>query len=433
MGTNRKLLLGSAISVFVRLVGGLSAFLLSLFLARYLGATESGVFFFALSLVMVLSVSARIGTDLTVLRFTSIQFGNGDVVGTLDTLRRCLILAGISSTFVAVALYFVSGTIETYTELSSNLSETLRAMSPGLIGLSMLSLIAMGLQGMRKIVFSVFVLNIALNAFVILGVAVRNAASPVTVGYIFSIGTMLTAALGWYLLPAATSRVEPEVDSNERLEASNLEIGNQQILNSCIPLWGVDVLSQLSRWSAQLISGFWIASNELSQLATAQRTALLIGFILAAVNTVLAPKFASFFHSGQSDQLARLSKKSCQLLALISLPLFLAMMIFPSQIMGLFGSDFRGGAGALQILAIAQFVNVCTGSVGYLLSMTGHERDLRRATLIGSVVAIVVSLILIPRLGLIGAAMATAIASILQNLLMTVSVKQRLGFWLVSP
>ncbi len=37
----------------------------------------------------------------------------------------------------------------------------------------------------------------------------------------------------------------------------------------------------------------------------------------------------------------------------------------------------------LRVLAMGQFVNVLTGTVAKLLSMTGHERDLRKLALFG--------------------------------------------------
>ena len=45
--------------------------------------------------------------------------------------------------------------------------------------------------------------------------------------------------------------------------------------------------------------------------------------------------------------------------------------------MSLFGPEFRAGGPVLTILAAGQYVNVLTGSVGYLLMMTGNERLVR--------------------------------------------------------
>jgi len=72
------------------------------------------------------------------------------------------------------------------------------------------------------------------------------------------------------------------------------------------------------------------------------------------------------------------------------------------------------------ILSIGQFINVVTGSVGYLLIMCGCERLVRNNQLFCTVVVISLNLILIPGMGAMGAAIATAITLALQNLISVV-------------
>lgn len=58
----------------------------------------------------------------------------------------------------------------------------------------------------------------------------------------------------------------------------------------------------------------------------------------------------------------------------LAVPVLAFMVFFPEFLMGLFGEEYKVAAPLLQILAIGQFINVITGSVGYLLNMTGHEK-----------------------------------------------------------
>lgn len=95
--------------------------------------------------------------------------------------------------------------------------------------------------------------------------------------------------------------------------------------------------------------------------------------------------------------------------------------------MWLFGEQFKSGANLLRIFALGQFVNVVTGCVGYLLSMSGHERDLRNVFFISGPMAIILALVLTPLYGVTGASVATAIALASQNLLAVGMVERRLG------
>jgi O-antigen/teichoic acid export membrane protein len=98
-------------------------------------------------------------------------------------------------------------------------------------------------------------------------------------------------------------------------------------------------------------------------------------------------------------------------------PLLALMMIFPSSILSLFGPDFEAGALLLRVLSIGQFINVAAGSVGYLLIMTGHERLLSLNITLATIINLWLCLWLIPKMGPLGAAIATAVPLAFLNLL----------------
>ena len=104
-------------------------------------------------------------------------------------------------------------------------------------------------------------------------------------------------------------------------------------------------------------------------------------------------------------------------------------MLFPGWIMGLFGDGYEQGALLLSIMAVGQFINVATGSVGYLLNMSGHERDFRRVTFFAGPLTVILSVLLIQHYGVLGAAIATAVGLSVQNLGALLMVRKRLGFW----
>ena len=70
----------------------------------------------------------------------------------------------------------------------------------------------------------------------------------------------------------------------------------------------------------------------------------------------------------------------------------IAMVLFSGVIMRFFGAGFESGAGLLVIIAVGQLINVATGSVSFLLNMTGHERDMRNVTMLSGPVTIVCAL-----------------------------------------
>ena len=95
--------------------------------------------------------------------------------------------------------------------------------------------------------------------------------------------------------------------------------------------------------------------------------------------------------------------------------------------MGLFGPEFTNYGMVLVILSLGQSVNVFAGSVGHMLVMSGNESLMRLSVAGAMVVNIIISFILIPRLGVIGAAIAVAISLSFQNILASWFVYKRLS------
>jgi O-antigen/teichoic acid export membrane protein len=240
---------------------------------------------------------------------------------------------------------------------------------------------------------------------------------PTTVGWLFVLACGLTWILGaiWW-------------SKRPNTEATAARIDRGEILASCMPLLGIAILVQVTFWASQIILGVWASSSEIAIFNAAQRTAMLISLVLAAVNSIAAPKFAELYRLNQYDSLRRTSYHVTRLMISFALFPLALMLFFPQHVLQLFGPEFSAGATGMRILAVAQFINVATGSVSFLLSMTGHEKLLRRNVFISAVLTIALGLGLIPGYGLTGAAIATAVGIATNNLLGMWQVRRIHGF-----
>lgn len=408
---NRDLLISSAFAFVVRILGALSGFAATFFIARHLGAAESGYYFLAFSVVIVASAFSRVGLDNTVLRFA----GGSPELAVNTTLKSVLLILLVSS-LSAVVLYFCAPYFATQLFSKPELASVLQYMSIGVVGLSALTISAMALQGLRRVSASIFILNIAANLLLIASLFVISDVSAVQLAGVYALSSVLVGVLGFGLFYVFRPRVNQS------------SISWRELFTSCGPLWVVVIMSQMVQWSGQFMAGAYVSSETLAQLAVAQRTAMLSSFILIAVNLVVAPRFASLYRNNDMVALERLAIKSVKLISLLAVPVIGVMLIFPSLLMSLFGKEFSDGAVLLQILAIGQFINAVTGSVGFLLMMSGHERDMRNVTLVSGITAMCLTWILTVQFGIVGAAVGTAIAVATQNLLAVYFVKKRLGF-----
>ena len=186
--------------------------------------------------------------------------------------------------------------------------------------------------------------------------------------------------------------------------------------------------NSLQQWSGQFVAGAMVPANELARLAIAQRAALLISILLIAINLVVAPRFAALHKQGRIEDLRRVAQASVRIILVIVTPFIAVLLLVAWWVISLFGPDFREGDNLLRILALGQFANAATGSVGTLLMMTGHEKDFRNIALIAGPLAVVLAFVLTPLFGVVGAATATSIGLVAQIILAEYMVRKRLGF-----
>ena len=157
----------------------------------------------------------------------------------------------------------------------------------------------------------------------------------------------------------------------------------------------------------------------------ASRYAMFVAFGLSVVNPMLGALIAR--HQDDRAELQRLVKRSARLAAVISTPLAMGMMFAPEIPLSLLPPAYLSATCALRILAAAQWINTLFGSVGMVLMMTGHHRDLAVILVLTSILDVILNILLIPQLGDIGAAVATGTSIVVWNAAAWVMVRVRLG------
>ncbi|MDA2913814.1 polysaccharide biosynthesis C-terminal domain-containing protein [Acidobacteriia bacterium AH_259_A11_L15] len=199
------------------------------------------------------------------------------------------------------------------------------------------------------------------------------------------------------------------------------------LLRTSLPMFSIAVMSLVIGWADIFLLGVWEPSQQVGIYGAAVRLSVLISFVLIAVNTALGPKFAALYARNERAEMGRLARRMAIGMALFALPLLLLFLAAPGWVLGWFGPEFRAGAVALMILAVGQYVSVATGSVGSLLLMSGHEKDYRTVMVVAAGSNLLLNLLLIPRYGMEGAAVATAASLVLANLLAATVVYRKLS------
>ena len=178
-----------------------------------------------------------------------------------------------------------------------------------------------------------------------------------------------------------------------------------------------------------LILGVLGSDESVAAMQVGQRGAQFVSLSLGVVNMVVSPYIVSAYQAADMKRLQALSKKTARLALLFSIPVALILLVFGDSILGhLFGMEYVEIAYVpLVILVVAQLVNVFFGSVGQLLAMTGHEKNSLRCQVVSIGFNVVLCVVLIPEYGAIGAAIASAVALVLWNIMLAKVVVNKLS------
>ncbi len=413
----REMLIGSIIGLGIKVLAAISIFVMNIAVARTLGAAEAGLFFLGFTLATMAAAIGRVGLDQTIVRFVAAQKATNSIGMLHGVYRKSIIWVSLASTGLAYLGWININWLIKHLFDQPGFEPVLRSFLLAIPLIALYTMQAQALQGLRKIAKSMITLNVMVPAALLLMMLLSPVTSATTlVGY-FNIACLLTLGIGAVLWIQSAP-----------LKTSKESFPSDLLRKTCMPLWAVAVLSQVVQWSSQLMLGAWSTSEEVAFFATAQRTAMLTSFVLFAVNAIAAPKFAAMYAKGDHDGLKRLAIISVRLMLLAAVPALALMLLFPEWLMSFFGEEFRVASTALVILALGQFVNIATGSVGYLLSMTGLERKVRDNAFLSALIGVTLGFVLIPSYGLLGASVATAIAIASQNLLGVYQVRKHLGF-----
>ncbi|HEX5151088.1 MAG TPA: flippase [Parafilimonas sp.] len=418
---NKELVKHSFISLLVRLGGAAAAFLMNVVAARYLGAEQAGYFFLAVTVSTLIATIGRVGADQTILRFVSVYGQQDDWNKVHAAIRKIIGWSSILLISLTTLICVFSKQISVYLFHKPELQWPLFWCALSIPFFAIYNVHGMALQGRRKVLLSVTSLKILTPLFLMLLMFAFTPKEGTSTSIYYLIACLINLAVAhyWWKKNTPAASVKENFDSAE-------------LWKSCGPLWIVAIMNVITTWGGQFIAGIFNTPEELAQLAVARNTTLLVSFILMAVNNVSAPRFAIMYNQGKMNQLKNYAKNTTLLMTVAALPITLFIWFFPEFILSLFGKDFKDGAWLLRILAAGQFVSVISGSVGYLLNMTGHEKDMRNVMTINAILSVVLALILNPIYGAVGSALATAIGIASSNLMAVGLVKKRLGFSTIS-
>lgn len=433
---NREIFSAAFVILIVKVMFAFTGFLLSVVITRQLNTTDAGAYFFMLSVVALLSVVGRAGVDNAIVRFVAIAKKQiSPIKIKLIILLSTRLTLAVSMTISLLLWCFSQYGYSSVFENNHYLKSLLWAVV--IIPISSVYFIyVQGFQGLKKIksfaVFNGVVRIINLMALLILIVCFSSFTleQAFLMYFISSLISLLVIIVAWIKQSKQANSNNIALSATE-YSTGNIEKYKSEFYQSSFSLWGTACLAIIMGQGAQVLLGFFCDAEQVAYFAVANRVAMLVSFVLLAINGILSPKFAEISVDDDIDRLRKIYQSSRLLMIVVASPVLVVGFIFAEDILLLFGQQYQKASLVLQILIAAQFVKVIVGSVGQLLIMTGSEGRQRKNLFIAVATLLILSIVLMPTYGALGAGIATFTAITINNGLGILSVIRKLNIRLI--
>lgn len=198
-------------------------------------------------------------------------------------------------------------------------------------------------------------------------------------------------------------------------------------LSALLPLSTVAGIQLVNSQVELVVLGLYRPADEVGLYRIASLLALQTSFLLTVVNAVAAPLFVAHHRAGRRDELRRLQRITALLSLGFGAVIGLAYLVLgrPALAWGL-GDAYSAAWAPLMLLTAAHVGTLWAGSTNMLLNMIGRESDVLRAAVVSVLVNLGLSLALVPRWGMMGAAVAAAIALLVWRAILTVYLRRAL-------
>lgn len=206
------------------------------------------------------------------------------------------------------------------------------------------------------------------------------------------------------------------------------EMPLRDICSLSAPMLMATSMSLAISHSGVIMLGMFRTESEVGHYAVAMKLATLTTFVIMAISAMTSPKFSELYHTDRIDEPFRVAKKSSKLIFWTTAPVLQVLAIAGKPILAyLFGKEFTVAYVAMFLLAIGQFVNSISGADFTFMTMTGHERVLGNIMFASAAVNVGLNLVLIPRLGIDGAAFSAMFALCMWNIAVLLYIKAKYG------
>lgn len=415
-----EILTGSAKVFLTRIIATLIGLGTSVIVARFYGAEIIGVIAIINSFFSIILIFTLLGTNTSILKLIPEYSIKYSPLAAYHLYRKTRILVFSLSLLVSIAIFLLSDFISGSIFGNKDISFLFKIGALAIIFNAFQSLNMSGIRAFGKISeFAAIQLVGPITYAGLLSITTfffYNKYNPIYIQYFIA---FFVSTISFYIIKIT---FKEKISTSDKYQT----IHYRDILKISLPMLLTSSIMIIMGKIDILMIGMMRNETEVGYYNIGFNIAMLTTFLLTAINTIVAPKFSELYHKGKIDELFSIGKKITKLIFWTVIPLLLGFVFCGRWVItNLYGDAFEKSYFILIIISFGLFVDAVSGSVAYFMNMCGHEKMLMNIMFITLVLTIIFNLLLIPKFGIIGAAIATALVKIIWNISLTIFIYKK--------
>ncbi|MEM9023146.1 MAG: MATE family efflux transporter [Bacteroidota bacterium] len=417
-----ELLRGGAFAMGFRLLGIAMSYGFTLAISRNYGVDAWGTFALSFALLQIMGKLGRLGLERAATRFIA-EFVAKDQQHALGRWYwRSLGYVVLANGVFALALFWGAPWIAKGLFQQAGAAVYVRLIAFSLVPFSVLLMNAWSLKGLKRTSAYSFLENTSLFLFGLLFLWVwrmhpNQLEIPVlAIGSSVGITCLISFAL-WARYGSV--RWADSEDSHSVKETFRVSL----------PLLVAGSMFMIMSWTDTLMLGYFQGEAEVGAYNIATKIARFSTLFITSIDSIFMPKISAFYLKRDWKGLERITYQSTRIIFFTSMPLIVLLFLFPEFLLSIFDPDLGKApvVASLLVLAAAKFINAICGNVGSILQMTGKQMTLQGIVFFAMLLNIGLNLLLIPYLGITGAAWSSFAGTVFFNLAGVIMVKRYFG------
>ena len=406
-------------------VAGLSTVALTVIIARSFSKAAAGAFFTAMSLFLIVEAVASLGAATGTVYFIARLRSLGQQHRIPEVLRTAIRPVAIVSVAAAVALALLAGPVARLLAgghlghagaSPAQVATELRFFAVALPFAAVLDTLLGATRGYRAMGPTNLVDRIGRPLLQLAGIAAAAAAGAAgLLAPLWALPYLPAACLVWLWLRRIQRRQPRAEQLTEAAPAGRPEpLGFWRFTGPR----GLAALAQITIQRIDIVLVAIMRGPAEAAVYTAATRFLVAGqFGNQAISMAAQPRFTEMFAQGDRQAANRVYQATTAWLILLTWPLYLLAVSFGPQVIAVFGHSYQTGSSVIVILGLTMLLATGCGQVDMVLVTTGRSSWSLLNGLLAVGVNVGLDVLLIPRYGIIGAAIGWSAAITLTNLM----------------